>query len=168
MAIDDRTYREVSEFLFLEAELLDEGRLEEWLDLLTEDIAYRMPVRVTRERGAGCEFVGEMAHFEEDRHRLEMRVRRLGTRSAWAEDPPSRTRHFVSNIRVRPGEREGELHVRSNLLLYRNRGDSPHQDLLSAERRDVLRRVDGGWRLARRTILLDQSTVATLNFAVLL
>jgi 3-phenylpropionate/cinnamic acid dioxygenase small subunit len=58
--------------------------------------------------------------------------------------------------------------VQSNLLLYRNRGDVPHADLLSAVRQDVLRRVNGNWRLARRTIVLDQSTVATLNLAVLL
>jgi len=58
--------------------------------------------------------------------------------------------------------------VRPNLLLYRNRGDAPQVGLLSAVRQDVLRRVNGSWKLVHRTILLDQATVATLNLAVFL
>lgn len=166
--VSDTVYREICEFLYLEAELLDTGRFREWLALLTDDVRYRMPVRVTRERGAGTECVDTMAHFDEDRHTLELRIRRLETGSAWAEDPPSRTRHFVSNVRAQPGQRDDEVMAQSNLLLYRNRGDTPHADLLSAVRQDVLRRVNGNWRLASRTIVLDQSTVATLNLAVLL
>lgn len=166
--LDEQVYREVRDFLHTEAELLDDGRLRDWLDLLTDDVIYRMPVRITRERGAGSEFVDNMTHFEEDRHTLEMRVRRLETHSAWAEDPPSRTRHFVSNIRVHARDKDAGVHVKSNLLLYRNRGDSPHYDLLSAERHDIVRQVEGNWKLARRVILLDQSTVGTLNLSIFL
>src|SRR5713226_2616557 len=164
----EELYREVKTTLLLEAELLDDGRLREWLDLLTDNVAYRMPVRVTRQRAAGSEFVENMTHLEEDRHTLELRIRRLEVGPAWAEDPPSRTRHFVSNVRVTPGERDDEVQVKSNPLLYRSRGDSPQHDLLSAERRDVLRRVDGRWKLARRLVLLDQSTVATHNLSMFL
>ncbi|MEW6299846.1 MAG: 3-phenylpropionate/cinnamic acid dioxygenase subunit beta [Thermodesulfobacteriota bacterium] len=166
--VSDSVYREICEFLYLEADLLDAGRFREWLALLTDDVRYRMPVRVTRERGADTEVIDSMTHFDEDRHTLEVRIRRLETGSAWAEDPPSRTRHFVSNVRVQPEQGSDEVKVQSNLLLYRNRGDAPHADLLSAVRQDVLRRVNGDWRLARRTIVLDQSTIATLNLAVLL
>ena len=86
---------------------------------------------------------------------------------AWAEEPPSRTRHFVSNIRVKTAD-EGAATVHSNLLLFRNRGDSAAHDLISAERHDRLRREYDDWRLAERLILVDQATLGTLNLAVFL
>lgn len=160
--------REIRDFLLLEAELLDDGRFRDWLDLLAAEVDYRMPVRVTRERGAGPGFATDSFHFAENRHRLEMRVHRLESGAAWAEDPPSRTRHFISNIRVAAGASAEEVNAKSNMLLYRTRGDEPEHDLLSAERHDVLRRENGGWRLARRLILLDQTTVTTRNLSVFL
>jgi 3-phenylpropionate/cinnamic acid dioxygenase small subunit len=93
-------------------------------------------------------------------------VQKLGTEYAWAETPPSRTRHLVSNVRVRTTETPGELAVFSYLLLYRNRGDQATADLFSAERQDVLRQVNGAWRLARRTILLDQAVVGARHISV--
>jgi len=168
IVLDPRVRQEIDSYLFREAQLLDSGRFEDWLETLTEDVVYRMPLRVTRERRSANEFAGEMAHFDESRASLEMRVKRLGTRQAWAETPPSRTRHFVSNVRSWHGDCDDEFLVYSNLLLYRNRGDSPDHDLLSAERRDQLRRVDGELKLAVRTILLDQSTLGTLNLSVFL
>jgi 3-phenylpropionate/cinnamic acid dioxygenase small subunit len=57
--------------------------------------------------------VDDIFHFDENRASLGLRVRRLGTNVAWAEDPPSLTRRFVTNIRVAWGEREDELAVRS-------------------------------------------------------
>ncbi len=160
------TYWEVYSFLMHEAELLDEHRVREWLDLFTDDAQYLMPVRVNRERGAGSGFDESSSYFEETRGSLELRVRRLETEYAWAEDPPSRTRHFVSNIRVAEGEEEDEITVKSNLLLYRSQGSDPSHDLLSEERRDVLRREEGQWKLRKRVILLDHSVVTTHNLAI--
>lgn len=163
------TYWEVYSFLMGEAQLLDEHREREWLDsCCARDILYLMPVRETRERGAGDGFSGEMYYFEEDSGSLELRVRRLETEYAWAEDPPSRTRHFVTNIRVSAADAEDELAVRSNLLLYRSQGTELHQDLVSAERRDVLRRTEDGLRLARREILLDHTVLTTHNLSIFL
>jgi 3-phenylpropionate/cinnamic acid dioxygenase small subunit len=160
--------REIEEFLFMEAELLDAHDFKGWLEQLTEDIHYLMPVRVTREKTAGRGFDDRMAHMDEDYDSLEMRALRVDTEYAWAEEPPSRTRHFVTNVRVSTGDDDDELAVRSNLLLYRTRGDVPAFDLLSAEREDVLRRVEGRWRLAKRTVYLDQSTVLTHNIGFFL
>jgi len=158
---------EVEAFLFKEAELLDELRYREWLELLTPDVQYLAPVRITREREKGPGLVEGMAHFDEDYTSLEMRILRLETEFAWAEDPPSRTRHHVSNIRV--GEpKEDEIPVRSNLLLFRSRGDSPQYDLISCERHDILRRVNGSLKLAKRVIVLDHSSLPTHNLAVFL
>ena len=162
------TYWEVYSFLMHEAELLDERRERDWLDLFTDDAEYLMPVRVNRERGEGDGFSEEAFYFEETRGSLELRVRRLETEYAWAEDPPSRTRHFVTNVRVAEGEEEDEVAVRTNLLLYRSRGSDPNNDLLSAERKDVLRKEDGQWKLKRREILLDHSVLMTHNLSVFL
>jgi ethylbenzene dioxygenase subunit beta len=160
---------DVTEFLYQEAELLDEGRLREWLDLLTDDVRYQVPIRITKEQGpeAGVTGVVEDAyHLDEDRDSIEMRVERLETGFAWAEDPPSRIRHFVSNIRVAEvPERHGEVAVRSSVLVYRSRWDEPSYDILSARRLDVLRRVDGGWKLAERRVILDNTTLPTLNLS---
>jgi len=158
---------EVEAFLLKEAELLDELRYREWLELLTPDVHYLAPVRITREREKGPGLVEGMAHFDEDYASLEMRILRLETEFAWAEDPPSRTRHHVSNIRV--GEPKGdEIPVRSYLLLFRSRGDSPQYDLISCERHDILRRVNGNLKLAKRVIVLDHSSLPTHNLAVFL
>ena len=59
-----------------------------------------MPVRVTTPRGAGSSAQPGMGHFDEDMYALRKRVQRLATDHAWTEDPPSRTRHFVTNVRT--------------------------------------------------------------------
>jgi 3-phenylpropionate/cinnamic acid dioxygenase small subunit len=172
MLAEDRIIGQVREeieaFLMAEAELLDEGRLRDWLDLCTDDIRYEVPVRVTRERVSGRGISRDMAHWSDDWTALEMRVLRQETEYAWAEDPPSRTRHFITNIRVSPGEGDDETAVRSNVLLFRSRGDSPNHDLISGERHDVVRRVDGRWRLARREVILDHSILPTHNLPIIL
>lgn len=105
-------------------------------------------------------------HLDEDRASLEMRVERVETGYAWAEDPPSRLRHFVTNVRAEAAEdADGELAVRSNVLVYRSRWDRPGHDLLSGERQDVLRADEDGWRLARRLVVLDSTTLPTLNLS---
>jgi len=166
MAVAAQVREEVLEFLYREAELVDAGRLEDWLTLLTDDVRYRMPVRLTRERGAEPDRSDQMQFFWDDRTTLELRVRRLATDFAWAEDPPSRTRHFISNVRVEQGADPRELNVRSNVLIYRNRGDLADYELLSGERRDVLRSADGGWKLARREFLVDQAVLGSKNLAI--
>jgi 3-phenylpropionate/cinnamic acid dioxygenase small subunit len=160
---------EVEDFLVREAELLDAGRYNEWLGTTTDDVRYVLPVRVTRERAAPSDILDGMCHIDDDRTMLELRVQRIESEYAWAEDPPSRTRHFVSNIRVRPHDGEAEeVTASSNLLLYRTRSDAAKYDLLSGEREDLLRRVAGEWRLAARTVMLDQTTVLTHNLSMIL
>jgi 3-phenylpropionate/cinnamic acid dioxygenase small subunit len=166
--IADTTVREISEWLFTEAELLDAGKYREWLALVAADLSYVVPLRVTREREAETDIISGMTHMDDDADSMEMRVLRLETEYAWAEDPPSRSRHFVTNVRVTQGDNDAEFNVASNLLLYRTRGDVPTYDILSGERRDVIRRVDDGFRLAKRVVLLDQTTVMTHNLALIM
>ena len=101
LAPGDPVYNEALDFLYTEAELLDDNRLVEWLALLADDLSYRMPVRVTRQRGDGGDFAQGVAFFDDDLPTLTLRVRRL-TKSpnAHAEMPATRSRRFVTNVRV--------------------------------------------------------------------
>ena len=159
-------YGEVVEFLYQEAELLDTGRFRDWLALMTEDLSYRMPVRVTRVGRKQKDYSDEMEIFSDDLPSMRLRVDRLATDSAWAEDPPSRTRHLVSNIRAQATENPEEIEVSSYFLVYRNRGSSPTAEIFSGKRQDLLRKVNAEWRLARRMILLDQAVVGARNVSI--
>jgi phthalate 3,4-dioxygenase subunit beta len=168
LSFTNATHHEAHEFLVREAELLDERRYRDWLDLLAPDIVYRMPVRVTAPETLEQGLLEDMAHFDEDLYSLRKRIERFETGHAWTEDPPSRTRHFVTNVRTFEGSAADEIVVKSYVLLFRSRGDIRDADLVSAERTDVLRRTDAGLRLARREILADESVLRTQNLAVFL
>ena len=163
----DPAHLAAHQFLDEEAALLDAADYEGWLALLTEDIRYVMPVRVTTARGSGFDKLSDMGHFDEDMYALRKRVQRLATDHAWTEDPPSRTRHFVTNIRTFR-RRTGELRVESALLLFRSRGDTRAPELISAGRTDLLREIGDGLKLARREIVVDESVLRTQNLAVFL
>jgi 3-phenylpropionate/cinnamic acid dioxygenase small subunit len=160
---------EIVEHLEDEVQLLDDNDLLTWIGLLTEDIVYRAPVRVTREARKESPFDPEMAHFDEIGMTLLLKVMRMTqTQSAWAENPESRTRRIVSNVRVFETDEPEEWRVESSILLLRSRYDEPEYDLLSGRRIDRLRRVEGSFKLAARTIYLDQATIGMQNLAVYL
>lgn len=161
-------YGEILAFLYAEAAALDERRHHEWLAMLTEDVVYRMPVRATTAHTLEDSLLPDMDHFAEDRYSLAKRVERFDTEHAWAEDPPSRTRRFVANVRGWRGEEPDELLAAASVLLFRSRGDRHPPDLISAGRRDVLRRVDGELKLARRELAVDESVLRSQNLAVFL
>ncbi|MFB6312132.1 MAG: aromatic-ring-hydroxylating dioxygenase subunit beta [Salinirussus sp.] len=137
-------------FLYREAELLDERQLEAWLDLLTDDIEYEILMRSARERDAP-EFSDESFHVRDDRDTLETRVERLQSEFAWVEHPPTRTKRFVSNVRLLETT-DTMLQVRSNVLMHRSQGDTSESTLVSGERRDNLRIGNGTLRLAQRRV----------------
>lgn len=157
---------EVEEFLFHEAALLDEKKLDDWLNLLTEDVHYWMPIRrTTTAKEVDLEFTkpGGMALFDDDRRTLALRVQRLSLGRAWAEDPPSRTRRLVTNVRLL--EIDGsEILVGCNFQLYRTRLNS-EEDSWIGRREDLLRKIDGQFRLARRHIFLEQTVILAQNMS---
>lgn len=164
----DTRHLQAHQWLVDEAYLLDAQLYEDWLQLLADDIHYIMPVRVTTAGGAGFDSAPGMAHFDENKYSLSRRVARFRTEHAWTEDPPSRLRHHVTNVRAFATEDPGCLIVDSGLLLYRSRGDVREPAVISAGREDLLRRAGDGWQLARRTILVDDSVLRTQNLAIFL
>ncbi len=168
LPFSDIRHLEAHQFLVDEAWLLDAQDYEAWLDTLTDDIRYVMPVRVTTARGADFSDSPGMAHFDEDKYSLSRRVARFATEHAWTEDPPSRLRHFVTNVRTFEGDDDAHLQVQSAELLFRSRGDVSEAALVSCGREDVLRRCGDRWKLARRTIIADESVLRMQNLAVFL
>lgn len=168
--IGSPVYNQILQFLYVEARLLDEIRLKEWGATLAEDLIYTAPLRETRPVSQqAASVVRTMQHYHDDWRSVMGRIVRLtGTKSAWAEDPPSRTRRLVTNVLVEETDKPQEYSVRSYLLVTRSRFNFDEFDLISAERRDVLR-VDGeSFKLARREILLDQAVLGTPNLAIFL
>src|ERR1700761_3386427 len=141
---------EVEQFYYTEAELLDDGRFTDWLDLLADDLDYWMPTRTNRLRRQQALSIaarGEAAFYDETKESLAWRIRRFDSGMAWAEDPPSRTRHLITNIVVHhvapsrhPEFSVDDLEVRSAFLVYRNRLQH-EENIFAGQRTDILRRV---------------------------
>jgi 3-phenylpropionate/cinnamic acid dioxygenase small subunit len=180
MRNDPDLIREVEQFLYREARMLDARRFHDWLALFTDDVRYWMASRSNRYPKSSKAIAildpdryveddtareDELAILDETKETLAARVARLDTGMAWAEDPPSRTRHFIANVEVEAGAAEGEITVCSNFLVYRSRAGS-EEDFYVGAREDVLRRVDGGWKIARRRLVLDQNVLAAKNVSI--
>jgi len=172
---DDRLARallkqEIEDFLYREADLLDERRYDEWLALLAEDVRYWMPMRRNvKVDDLEREFTREgrdISWFDEGKETLTRRVRQIQTGIHWAEEPVSRISHLISNVQlieVNPSaEVPAEVSVRCRFLVYRNRVET-ETDILVGKREDLLRRAGTDWQIARRKILLDQNVLLSKN-----
>jgi len=160
--------QEIEDFFYREADLLDERRYEEWLDLFTEDTHYWMPLRrnVPRDEPER-EFTrpGVDANwFDEGKDTLTRRVKQILTGIHWAEEPPSRICHIVSNVQIVRATLD-EVEARSRFIVYRNRVQT-ETDFLVGKREDLLRRMDGGLKIARRKIVLDQNVLLAKNLTM--
>jgi 3-phenylpropionate/cinnamic acid dioxygenase small subunit len=161
---------DIGEFLAFEADLLDARRYEDWLALLTEDIRYWMPMaRNMASDDTGREFTIEdedVNWIEEGIETIRQRVAQLATGLHWAEQPPSRTSHMISNLRVlENSDGLDEVKTRCRFLIYRNRLED-EQNIFVGKRNDTLRRVNGSWKIARREIYLDQNVMLSKNLSV--
>jgi len=166
--------QEIEEFLYHEADLLDQRRFMEWLDLLAEDIVYFMPMRRNVKFGQHAERentkLGQgISWFDEDKWTLTKRVEQILTGVHYAEEPLSRVCHMVSNVRlldVRPSaEAPEEVVAGSRFLVYQNRVEYETY-LFVGKRTDTLRRVGDEWKIARREIILDQNVLLAKNLTV--
>ncbi|MHC8380535.1 aromatic-ring-hydroxylating dioxygenase subunit beta [Pseudomonas sp. LB3P14] len=163
-------YNSILEFLIDEATLLDNFRLMEWLACLTEDIRYTAPIRTTRMFTDKVSTIDRSSqHFAETHGSMSARILRLvNSKSAWAENPISRTRRFITNLRAERTANANEYAIVSYIYLARSRYEDAHYEVLTGERHDLLRWTDGEFRLARREIILDQSVLGMSNLAVFL
>ena len=157
---------EITDFLNRESALLDDRDYGRWHeDFLHEDVVYRVPKIIEREAGSNRKSYSEDVYFfDENYETFRARIDRFEKEYAWAENPPSRVRHFVSNVIVDPADESNEYDVRSNVLVYRSRGNSHEHDLLSGDRRDrVVYDEQDGYLLRERLVFLDSIVVGTKN-----
>ena len=152
---------DVEDFLFHEAALLDEWRLDDWLGLLTEDATYRVPPNDT----PGGDHRDTLFTVADDIRRIRARVTRLKDRNAHAEYPLSRTRRMIANVRLLPMSGalpENEIEVLSNYVVYRFRREERIREYVG-QYRHRLRMVDGQLRIASRTVLIDAHELGSLG-----
>ena len=165
---DIQTWFSITQFYTREARYLDDLEFDKWVGCMAEDVRYWMPIVANRiGRGIGTELTqrGELAHFEDDFESLSNRVKRLETGRAWAETPPGRTNHMISNVEIM-GE-EGDLtEVRSQFLIYRSHMEVD-QEIFSGTRNDKLRRdEDTQWKIVDRAIILDHAVLTQKSLGI--
>jgi 3-phenylpropionate/cinnamic acid dioxygenase small subunit len=153
---------DVEQFLYREARLLDERRLDEWLDLLAEELDYWMPMRRNIKFGDwDLEFTShdtEINWFDEGKDVLAGRIRQTNTGVHWPEEPVSRFEHLITNVEV-IGVEEDEIHVNSKFHLYQNRLQEEVNEWVG-RREDVLRRdPEMKFKLVKRKIILAQNVM---------
>jgi 3-phenylpropionate/cinnamic acid dioxygenase small subunit len=160
---------EVEQFLYHEQSLLDDRKWAEWLDLLTEDVRYFMPLARNIKMGEeDHEYTRELqdaSWMDEGKELLRRRVMQLQTGVHWAEEPLSRTAHIITNLQITEVNGD-EVHTRCNFVTYRNRIET-QTDLFVGRRKDMLRKVNGEWKLARREIYLAQNVLLAMNLTIL-
>jgi len=166
--------QDIEDFLNEEADLLDQRRFTEWLDLLAEDLVYFMPIRRNVKFGQHAEREntkqGEgISWFDEDKWTLTKRVEQILTGVHYAEEPLSRVTHMISNVRlldISPSvEEASEVSVGCRFLVYQNRIEYENHTFIG-RRTDRLRRVGSSWQIARRELILEQNVLLAKNLSV--
>lgn len=156
----------VEQFYFNEALLLDEHRYDEWIALFSKNVRYWAPVRVTREGTPDVVHDNELGLFDDDYGSLELRVESFQVKSAWAEIPPSRTRHLISNVQV-TSDSSKQVSAMSNFFVFRSRLESV-EHLFVGRRHDRLEPLgEDQWRICERMILFDHSSFTTDNISIM-
>lgn len=166
--VDMATHFEIQRFLTAEARMLDERHYDQWVELFTNDVQYWAPTRRTRmvsNKPGDLAIDHELSKEDEPYNlnesliELKIRVSRIHTaRQLWCENPPARNRHLITNIEAWEGDTPGEFKVSSSFVVFHARFDHKG-DTFYGERQDVLRRVDGAFRIARRKIILDSTVI---------
>lgn len=157
----------VTQFLALEARLLDEGREEEWYELLDDQLLYTIPLRQATEPRAN-EIVHNAFRVRDTKAHVRTRINRINTGNAYSEVPPSRTLRVVGSVEARRTGTPSIVEVSSALLLYRQRGIDEHFDLIPCRRNDTLRLTSRGPLLLTREVILTETALRTPNLGVFL
>lgn len=154
----------IQKFLALEARALDEERYNDWLDLLTADIRYQIPVPLTtyRRNRQSTSALKPLFIIDDGFPGLKQRAAREATGLVWLNDPATRHLRMVNNVEVEAAEAPNEFLVRSKFLLFRGRRE---KDIVSHAgwREDILRQTPQGLRIAKRIVHLLERVVIDKN-----
>lgn len=158
----------ITQFYYQEAYYLDHREYDKWLDMLSDDIEYRMPLRVTVDNAVGSNVNENMTYVSDTKEDLEMKVERLFTKSAWVDNPATRQRHYITNVMIEPGSEPDEYKVKSAFLYKRSRSSDPETEEIFGEREDILKKINGEWKITSRTIYTDQTVLTAANLSMFL
>ena len=145
------TRAEVEELFYEEAACLDDWRLDDWLALLTDDASYVVPA--TDARGAGSD---KLPLIADDIRLLRERIHQLQGAFTWVEQPQSRTRRLIGNVRIVAVD-GGDIHVRANFVIHRMR--SGGTAVFVGQYENILRRCDGRLKIHSRRSVLDNEAL---------
>lgn len=150
----------IAQFLYREARLQDEHRLQEWEALWTDDALYWVPAN-----GENPDPEREMSILYDNRSRIGLRIRQFLTGKRYSQQPASRLRRIIGNIEVL-GDETGGTRVTANMLLAESHRRG--QILWAARNEYLLRQVDGEWRLAFKKVALvnNDGPLATMAFLI--
>jgi p-cumate 2,3-dioxygenase beta subunit len=152
LSLDSIGRSQVEDLLYLEAQLLDEWRLDDWLTLFTPDASYVMPTNDNPDGDA----LTDLMLVDDDYVRMHARVVRLSSRRAHREYPHARTSHQMTNVRI--VERNGnELGVRSAFTVWRFR--EGRADYYVGTYYHTIRLMDGVLRIAAKRVVMDMTTL---------
>ncbi len=158
----------INQFYTREARYLDDLDFDQWLAGFDQSVRYWMPIvsnRIGKDVGNELTRLGDLAHFEDDHTSLTNRVKRLQTGRAWAETPPGRTNHMVTNVEVM-GQDSDIQNVRSQFLIYRSHMETD-QEIFSGTRLDKLRSDPATeWKIMERTIILDHAVLTQKSLGI--
>jgi p-cumate 2,3-dioxygenase beta subunit len=144
------TREQVEDFLYAEAALLDEWRLDEWLALFDQERGgYYMP---TTDYPNG-DHNTDLFLIADDMPKLRSRVEQLLSGLTWAENPRSRTRHMVSNVRILGHDRD-VLSVTANFVVFRMRFQNI-DPYIGTYHYKLLPRDEGMFTILERRVILD-------------
>lgn len=162
--LNTQLWTAVENFYRRETLLLQDRRYREWLELMDEQISYRVPVTTSTLNGL-VSSEDELGYYDEDLELLRARVAKLESKQSWVEQPPSRLRYFVQVVDVTHQD-DGMVVVRSNLLLLQYRWNMEQQ--FSGGRTDLLIPQDGecGFRLRNRRVVLDRQVLGNQGLSV--
>lgn len=164
------TYFELQNFYYDEATLLDEGRYVDWLNNFDDDLEYWAPTRTNRLRRQQALSIADrdgLAFYDETKESLAWRIRRFDSGMAWSEDPPSRTRHLITNLVAHHAtDAEGNefLEAHTYFYVWRTRLER-EQDTFVGIRTDLVRQTEDGFKVFDRRILLDINVLNSKNIS---
>ncbi|WP_374346584.1 aromatic-ring-hydroxylating dioxygenase subunit beta [Phenylobacterium sp.] len=149
------TIVELTQLLYREASLLDDGQFEDWLTLLEDDFQYQAPIRLDladRPKADGGGDKLELSFFEDTKGTMQLRIAKIRTGLMQTENPASRVVRIISNVQVYPEAAPGEHPVRSAFLIYRQHRQRD-VEILAGHRHDLWKRRPDGWGMARRRVM---------------
>jgi 3-phenylpropionate/cinnamic acid dioxygenase small subunit len=150
--------QDVQQFIIFEAQLLNEKHFEQWFSLLADEIVYWVPAREGQTSGKT-----EASIIYDDQELIRSRITRLRHPKMWSQQPPARTLRLVSNIMLdHDFESSGIVHSDFAMFEFRNN----EQRIFGGSYEHQLRRVDGAFKIARKTVRLINAEGTLWNLAV--